>query len=179
MMTPDKTGPVVALVVAAAENGVIGADGALPWRISDDLKWFRKATLGKPVIMGRKTFQSIGRALPGRDNIVLTRRDDFSAEGAMVARDLDEALAIAAGRARADHGSEVCVIGGAEIYAQCLPRADRIYFTRVKAEIAGDAAFPDLAARDWRVIRVAETGAGPGNDFPCAFFVLDRRPARA
>ncbi len=175
MIAAEKHGPVIALVVAAAENRVIGAEGALPWRISDDLKWFRKATLGKPVIMGRKTFESIGGALSGRDNIVLTRRARLAAEGAIVARDLDEALQLAAERARAEHGSEICVIGGAEVYAQCLARADRIYYTHVRSEIAGDAAFPEIAADDWRAIKVGEAAAGPRNEHACDFLVLDRR----
>lgn len=140
--------PPVTLVVAVAANGVIGRDGGLPWRLPEDLRRFKAATLGKPVVMGRKTFESIGRALPGRHNIVLTRRQDYRpAEGAVtVVTDLDGAL-----RAAGD-AAEVMVIGGAEVYALALPLASRILLTRVEAEVAGDTRFPSLDPREWRAV---------------------------
>ena len=116
----------IALVAAVARNGVIGGDGALPWRISDDLKWFKKNTLGKPLLMGRKTFHSIGKALPGRDNIVLTRDPSFSAPGVFIARSLRGAIALGTTCARARGAEEICVIGGGDIYAQTIARADRL-----------------------------------------------------
>ena len=164
-----------ALIVAVDRNNAIGAAGDLAWRISDDLKWFKKASMGKPVVMGRKTYDSIGRPLPGRDNIVITRKAGFAAPGAFIARTIPTALKLArhcAARARAE---ELCIIGGAEIYAQTLSEADRIYLTRVDAAIEGDVFFPSLDSRDWD-----EEGAGgckksARNEYDCEFFILDRR----
>ncbi len=141
--------PVISLIVARSRNGVIGRDGALPWHLPADLKHFKRLTVGKPVVMGRKTFESIGKPLPGRHNIVVTRNPDWNREGVSVVPNLAEAIA-AAGldpRARAD---EIMIIGGAEIYAQCLPFASRIYLTDVELDIAGDAHFPDVDLTAWR-----------------------------
>lgn len=165
----------LALVVAVAENGVIGAGGELAWRISDDLKWFKNVTLGKPIVMGRKTFASIGRALPGRDNIVITRADDFAAEGALVARSIDDALTLASECAARAGAEEVCVIGGGEIYAQTLARADRIYLTRVAATLGGDVFFSGIDSAEWTESLAGGAEKGPKNDFACQFFILDRR----
>lgn len=166
--------PRIALVVAAARNGVIGAAGRLPWRIADDLKWFKRVTMGKPVVMGRKTFDSIGAALPGRDNIVVTRQSGWRAEGVIRADGLDTALLEAKARAEKAGADEICVIGGAEIYRQALPLANRIYLTRVAAQIEGDATFPVLNRDNWRETRVGGCEAGPKNDHDCEFFILDR-----
>lgn len=165
----------VAFVVAVAEDGVIGAAGALPWRISDDLKWFRKVTLGKPVVMGRKTYESIGKPLPGRDNIVITREPAWRADGVIRAGTISEALRIAAARAAARGADEICVIGGAEIFEQTLPFADRIYLTRVEAAIEGDAYFPLPESEEWLETPAGGCQAGPKNQFSCRFFILDRR----
>lgn len=133
--------------MAVAANGVIGRDGALPWRLPEDLRRFKAATLGKPVVMGRRTFESIGRALPGRHNIVLSRRDYRPADPAVtVVADLDAAL-----RAAGDV-PEVMVIGGAEVYALALPLATRVLLTRVEAALEGDTYFPPLDPRQWRVL---------------------------
>jgi dihydrofolate reductase len=133
--------PRLALIVARARNGVIGRDNALPWRLRDDLKQFKQRTLGHPVIMGRKTWESLGRPLPGRANIVVSRQADFSAEGAQVVSSLEAALAVCGDVATA------FVIGGAQLYALALPLADQIYITEVDAEVEGDAWFrPDLSA---------------------------------
>lgn len=137
------------LVVARARNGVIGRDGALPWHLPADLRRFKRITVGKPVIMGRKTFESIGRPLPGRHNIVLTRDAGWDAAGVTVAANLAEAIA-AAGldpRARAD---EIMVIGGAQIYAEALPSATRIEVTEVDADPAGDTMLPAFDPARWR-----------------------------
>ncbi len=134
---------LVSLIVAVAANGVIGRDGHLPWRIPTDLRFFKEKTMGKPVVMGRKTFQSIGRALPGRRNIVLTRDARFTANDVLVAHDLDEALA------SVSEAGEVMIIGGAEVYLLALPRADRIYLTKVKLDADGDTYFPTLDYRAW------------------------------
>lgn len=167
----------VSLVVAAARNGVIGGDGALPWRISDDLKWFRKNTLAKPVLMGRKTFQSIGKALPGRDNIVLTRMPDFSAPRMFVARTLRAGLALADACARERGAEEICIIGGGDIYRQTLAQADRIYLTCVDAEPDGDAFLPTLEPSQWRAIRAGGCEKSAKNEHRCEFFILDREGA--
>ncbi|MEM9495269.1 MAG: dihydrofolate reductase [Pseudomonadota bacterium] len=163
------------IVVAVAQNDVIGVAGDLPWRISDDLKWFKEKTLGKPIIMGRKTFASIGKALPGRDNIVVTRSPAFSAPGVFVARRIDEAIKLAKACAKARGVDEVCIIGGGEIYAQTIDLVDRVYLTRVDADVKGDAFFTPMDALDWREIKVGEAHKGARNSHDCTFFVLDRR----
>lgn len=165
----------IALVVAMARNGIIGDKGTLPWRISDDLKWFKKTTLGKPVIMGRKTFDSIGKPLPGRDNIVVTRSDDWSADGVIRTRSVAEALSVAKERAAGAGIDEVCVIGGGKVFAETLPVANRIYLTVVEAEVAGDVRFPPFHRSDWAETSAGGCDKGPRNDFACRFFVLDRR----
>lgn len=136
----------VHLIVAAAENGVIGRDGAMPWRIPTDLKRFKALTMGHPVIMGRKTWESLGRALPGRENVVVTRQSHFRAEGAVVVHSLADAVA----HARNAGATDAFVIGGGEIYRQALPAADVVHLTRVHASFEGDATFPPLDPSQWR-----------------------------
>ena len=159
----------ISLIVAAADNDVIGADGGLPWRLSDDLRRFKAVTMGKPIIMGRKTWESIGRPLPGRHNIVLTRRGDFDAPGATVAASVGEALAVAGDAA------EVMVIGGGEVYALFLPRASRVYLTRVHATVEGDARFPPLGDSEWRLVEEASHAADSANEWPFTFQLYERR----
>lgn len=170
MARPD--GQPMALIAAVAQNGAIGRAGGLPWHISGDLKFFKAKTLGKPVIMGRKTYDSIGRPLPGRPNIVITRNPKFAAEGVEVVRDLDGATALAQRLAQDTGAEEIMVIGGAEIYAQAMPSADRLYITEVAASPEGDAFFPEIAASAWREsFREAhEGGEGPGY----CFVILER-----
>jgi dihydrofolate reductase len=134
---------LLSIVVAAAQNDVIGDRNALPWRLPDDLKRFKAITLGKPVLMGRRTFESIGKPLPGRSNIVISRQAGLQIDGCVAVNSIDQAL-VAAGSA-----PEVMVIGGAELYRQILPRTDVIYLTRVHAEIAGDTQFPHVVWDDW------------------------------
>ena len=164
----------VALVVAVAENGVIGRDGDMPWRLSSDLKRFRALTMGKPMIMGRKTYQSIGRPLDGRDSVVVSRQPDFSDDGIHVADAFDVAMEIASRLAAERAAEEIMVIGGAQIYAAALPQADRIYMTRVHAEPAGDTWFPALANDQWREQSRERHAAGPRDDFDTSFVVLER-----
>lgn len=153
----------IALVVAVARNGVIGRDGDLPWRIASDLKRFKQVTLGKPVVMGRKTWDSLPRKpLPGRVNIVISRTL-AEAPGAQVCRDLDAALAAAQAAAAEEGATEVCVIGGAQIYAAVLDRAQRIYLTEIDLEPQGDSHFPALDPAVWREVS-AERAAPGGND---------------
>ncbi|MBO6784027.1 MAG: type 3 dihydrofolate reductase [Alphaproteobacteria bacterium] len=158
---------MLTLIVAVADNGVIGRDGGLPWRLPGDLAHFKATTMGKPIVMGRKTWESLGRPLPGRDNIVVTRDPAYVADGAAVAADLDAALA-AAGDA-----GEVMIIGGAEIYALALPRADRIHLTRVHASPEGDTHFPDLDLDRWR--EVAREDHDADGDSPAYSFVTLER----
>ncbi len=145
------TEPIICLIVAAAENGVIGLQGKMPWHLPAELKYFRARTIGKPVIMGRKTFQSIGKALPGRDNIVVTRDVGFTAAGAEVVASLRAAILRARNIAARTGALEIMVIGGGEVYAQALPLADRVYFTRVALRPEGDATFPELIPEMWRL----------------------------
>ena len=159
---------MLALIAAVAENGVIGAKGGLPWRLPDELAHFKRTTLGKPVLMGRRTFASLGRALPGRTNVVLSRDLGFAAPDALVARDLDAALALVRG------APEVMVIGGAALYAEALPRADRIYLTRVRARPEGDVWFPKLEPADWRETPLSEHPADARHAHAYAVFQLDR-----
>jgi dihydrofolate reductase len=139
--------PRIALVVAMAENRVIGKGGALPWRIPEDMKWFREITMGKPCIMGRKTWESLPkRPLPGRSNIVVTRARAYRADGATVVNSFDDAVSAA----MRETPEEIAVLGGAQIYVEALARADRIYLTRVHAAFAGDVFFPALDPGQWR-----------------------------
>jgi len=140
----------IALIAALAENGVVGRDNQLPWHLPGDLPYFKRVTLGKPVVMGRKTWDSIGRPLPGRANIVVSRQVGLQLEGATVVADIESALALASGIAAAAGVQELMVIGGAEIYALALPLAQRLYLTEVHAEVAGDAWFPPWNRDDWQ-----------------------------
>jgi dihydrofolate reductase len=163
------------LVAAVARNGIIGANGALPWRLSSDLKRFRALTWGKPLVMGRKTFASIGRALPGRETIVVTHDPAFAPPGVFVAHNLDAALDLAAERARAMGGDGVIIAGGGEIYAQTIARANRLFITEVALDAEGEARFPSIDPERWREIS-RETGErGPRDDADFAFVQYDRR----
>ena len=155
----------VALVVAIAENGVIGRDGALPWRMSSDLRWFKEVTMGHPVVMGRTTYESIGRPLPGRDNVVMTRTPGFAPDGVTVAASWPEALAAARGLAAASGADAVCVIGGAQVYEAAMPDADVIYLTRIEAAVEGDTTLT-LDPEGWRVTPVRRIAPGSKDDHP-------------
>ena len=164
----------LSLIVAVAENGVIGKDNDLPWKISSDLKYFKKTTMGKPIIMGRKTFQSIGRPLPGRTNIVITRDKSFAPEGVITAFSLDMALEVGMNMALVKGVDEVMVIGGAQIYGLCLPEADRLYLTRVHGDVVGDTSFPDLNPGDWIEASCERFAAGDKDSHDYSLIVLDR-----
>jgi len=161
----------ISIVVAMAANRVIGRDNQLPWHLPADLKHFKQLTLGKPVVMGRKTYASIGRPLPERTNIVVTRDHDYGAPGCVVVHSLDEALAAAGDCA------EVMVIGGAGIYRQVLPRTDTLYLTRVHAEFEGDTLFPELDATQWREVARTDCAADEKNPWPYSFLKLERAVA--
>lgn len=163
----------VHVIVAAAENDIIGRDGAMPWRIPEDLKRFKAITMGHPILMGRKTWAAIGRPLPGRENILITRQKEFSAPGATVLHSLHEALDHASARG----ASDVFIIGGGEIYRQALPLADVVHLTRIHAKFEGDASFPSLDP-SWR--EVAREPREQQEPTPLAYdFVTYERPRRA
>jgi len=165
---------VVALVVAVADNGVIGADGAMPWRLATDMKRFRALTVDKPVVMGRKTFASIGKPLAGRTNIVVTRQRDFAAEGVIVAASLEEALAAAAKVAAESGVAEIMVIGGGEIYALAMPHAGRLYVTHVHARPEGDATFPPIDPAHWQRSSSEDVPAGDRDTAATTFVTYER-----
>lgn len=160
--------PKIAIVVGAAENYVVGHKGDMPWKVSADLKNFKALTVGKPVVMGRKTFESIGRALPNRRNIVITRNADWSADGAETSSSLAEALTLAGG------SPEIMVIGGGEIYAQALPQADTVYLTRIHATPDGDTWFPALSDQIWQKTRAEKLPRGPNDTADATFCVYER-----
>jgi dihydrofolate reductase len=164
----------ISLVVAVALNGVIGKDGRLPWRLPSDLKRFRALTMGKPVIMGRKTFQSLAKPLDGRDNIVVTRDPAFVAGGAVAVASFEAALTVARERAQARGVDEIMVIGGAEVYRTALPLADRIYLTRVHAAPDGDTLFPEPDPADWREVLHEALPRGSNDEYSATFSILDR-----
>lgn len=161
--------PLISLVAAMAENGTIGRDNGLPWRLADDLKRFKALTMGKLLLMGRKTYESIGRPLPGRTSLVLTRDREWRAEGVVVVRSLGQALGIAR------DAEELMAIGGAEIYRLLMPFARRIYLTLVHAEIPGDTFFPDFDPTQWADVECHSYPADERNAYPFTFVTLERK----
>lgn len=155
----------IIIVVAVAENGVIGRDNQLPWRIKSDLKFFKSVTMNRPVVMGRRTFASIGKPLPGRTNIVVTRQADFSAPGVLVAGGIDQALSVARGDALRRGADAIAVIGGTEIFAQTMPLAARIILTLVHANPAGDTYFPAVDPAVWREAERLPQPRGPDDEY--------------
>lgn len=153
----------VSIVVAVADNGVIGRGNALPWDLPDDLQHFKRTTMGRPIVMGRKTFESIGRPLPGRLNIILTRDPSWTAHGVSVASSIEQAIDLAEGQAFVDGADSVMVIGGAEVYRQALPFASRAFVTRVHGQVDGDAFFDFDAIASWREVARERVPAGERN----------------
>jgi dihydrofolate reductase len=160
--------PLITLIVAVADSGVIGRDNSLPWHLPEDLKRFKRLTMGKPILMGRKTFESIGNPLPGRQNIVVTRDANYRREGVSIVNDVDGALR-AAGMA-----PEVMVIGGAELFRALLPRARRIHLTRVHGKIEGDVMWPALDDREWSVVEREAHAADERHRYAMTFEVWER-----
>lgn len=167
----------IALIWAMARNGVIGRDNKLPWYLPEDLKYFKRVTTGKPVIMGRKTYDSIGRPLPNRTNIVVTRDAGLTLEGVKVVTSLDDALDIARAESVISDVDEVIVMGGAEIYAQALPHADRLYVTLVHAEVEGDAVFPPIDLGAYQELAREDFNAEGPNPYDYSFVVYERPEA--
>jgi dihydrofolate reductase len=157
-------GIAIVLLAAVADNGVIGRDNGLPFRQSSDLKRFKAMTMGKPVLMGRKTYLSIGKPLPGRTNIVVSRDTSFAPDGVMVARDLSSAMAMAREDVARRGAGEIVVIGGTDIFTQTMPLADRLEITHVHARPAGDTHFPPIDATQWRAVARSEHPAGPQDE---------------
>ena len=165
----------IVIHVAMAENGVIGRAGAMPWRLATDLRRFKALTMGKPVVMGRITFESIGRPLPGRLNIVVTRDADWRAEGVETVHSLDDALALARVRARcAPAADAICIIGGGEIYRQAIDYADRLHVTHVLAAIRGDTRFPPIDPAVWREVAAEDHPAGEKDSHATRHVVYER-----
>ncbi len=168
----------LALMVARARNQCIGRNNELPWRLPGDLQYFKRVTRGKPVIMGRRTWESLNRALPGRTNIVITRRPDYEAEGGEVVHSLNEALELGTQVAARDEAGEVVVIGGADIFREALTRADRVYVTEVHADVDGDTFFPAMEAGYWREFERDDDAAQPGDEYDYSLVVYERSPRR-
>ncbi|MBD3633385.1 MAG: type 3 dihydrofolate reductase [Methylophaga sp.] len=158
----------LAIIVATDEQGLIGKDNDLPWRLSADLQHFKRVTMDKPIIMGRRTHESIGRPLPGRQNIVITGREDFEAAGCDVVHSLDEALALCRDQ------EEVMIMGGASLYQQTLPLADKLYLTLVHTRLDGDTWFPDWSTDDWQCISREDHQADEKNDYDYSFMLYQR-----
>lgn len=158
----------VALIVAMDEQGLIGKDNDLPWKISADLQYFRRTTMGKPIIMGRNTHESIGRPLPGRQNIVISSQQNYRAEGCDVVQSIDAALALCS------DAEQVMVMGGASLYQQILPLADTLYLTRVHASLDGDTWFPEWSEQDWQLISSEDHQADENNEFDYSFQLYQR-----
>lgn len=161
---------IVSLLVALDERNGIGLRGGLPWHLAADLKRFKALSMGHHLIMGRKTWDSIGRALPGRTSIIISHDPEYQAEGCLVAHSLDEGLSLAESRGE----EEAFVIGGGEIFALALPLADRIYLTRVHAVVAADTFFPEFDTSEWRVVEQAKQPQDEKNQYPFTFYRLDR-----
>lgn len=159
---------MISIIVGAARNNVIGKGNALPWSLPNDLKHFREVTSGHAVVMGRKTFESIGRPLPNRRNIIITRQEDYKPEGVEVVGSLDAAIAAVPA------GEETFVIGGGEIFRQALPIADRVYLTRVEADVEGDALFPALEAGEWQEVSRVDGIMDEKNALPHTFLIFER-----
>jgi len=169
-----STNPKLCAIVAMDKNRVIGREGDLPWRLSSDLKHFKRVTLGKPCLMGRKTWESLPFPLPGRPNLVLTRNGEYRAKGAEVFSDMTEMIGRGYELAGAMGTDEIMLIGGAQLYTSLLPHCDRLYVTRVEAEVEGDAVFPKIDMQNWTVTSEEGPIRGPKDDFPFHVAQYDR-----
>ena len=161
---------MISLIWAMDENRLIGSNNGLPWKLPADMKWFRQHTLGKPIVMGRKTYESFGaRPLPERTNIVITRDPEYHSEGAVIVHSIDEALQ------QAGDANELMIIGGASFYEQMLPHAGRLYITRVHGKFDGDAWFPEFDLNDWQQIQQHAHAADERNSHACTFMIYERK----
>lgn len=165
----------IAMIAGVARNGVIGSDQDIPWRIPSDFGWFKRATLGKPIVMGRKQFETVGKPLPGRTNIVITRQQGYQPDGVEVVHSIEAALERAAEVARADGVDEIMIIGGGELYAQLMGRADRLYISHIDLEPVGDVRFPTISADEWAVVDEPSVDASPKDQATYRVKVYERR----
>jgi dihydrofolate reductase len=165
----------IALIVAQSQNRVIGRDGDMPWHLTEDLKFFKRTTMGKPIVMGRKTFASIGKPLPGRANIVITRDPDFKFEGVVIARSLEEGISMGRDAAKESGVEEVMVIGGGEIYRGAMAQADRVYLTQVHAEVSGETFFPEIDPSQWREAERSEVQVDQASGLEFTWMTWDRK----
>ncbi len=163
------------IVVAASENNVIGIDNTLPWKLSADLQHFKSVTMGHPLIMGRKTFESIGRPLPGRKTIVVTRQSDWSFDGVDVVNTIDDAIVLGKELAESAGKDKIMLVGGADLYRQCLSKCHFVYLTRVHTSLHGDAFFPDLDEREWETLNEEPHEADGNNSYAYTFSLLKRK----
>jgi len=164
----------ISLIAAMDRNRIIGHDNDLPWHLPNDLQWFKKNTLGKPILMGRKTFDSIGRPLPGRTNIILTRDTTFQADGCVVVHNVDEALKAASDYVSDIDKGEVVVIGGGQLFEMLIDVADRLYLTRIDSDFKGDTFFPKIELSEWNVLWQEELLKSAGSLFDIRFMILER-----
>ena len=162
---------IVSLIVAVSENGVIGKDGRVPWRLSADLKHFKQVTMGHHLILGRVTYESIGKPLPGRKMVIVTRNPEYEAPGCVVVNSLDEALELA----RKAQETEAFIGGGTSIYTEALPYTDRMYYTQVHAEVEGDTYFPEFDVEQWDEVDSWQHAADEKNDYSFTMWVLERK----
>lgn len=162
---------IVSMIVAIAEDRVIGFNGSIPWHLPADFAYFKKTTMGCPIVMGRKTFDSIGKPLPGRQNIVLTRANDLEIDGCDVVSSLEEAFTLV------QDEQEVFILGGQQLYEQALPLADRLYLTHIQATLEGDTFFPDYSAYSWKQVSISEHMADEKNIYPFSFELLEKSPS--
>ena len=160
---------MISFVVAIGQNNVMGKDNAIPWHIPADLKFFKKVTMGHPIVMGRKTYDSIGKPLPGRENIIMTRNQNYAQEGCTVIHTIEELLKLE------EKNEEVCVIGGAEIFKITFPHADRLYLTKINHEFEGDTFFPDFDESEWKIISEEKGPKDEKNPYDYTFFIYERK----
>lgn len=169
----------ISLIAAVARNSVIGASQAIPWRIPSDFAWFKQTTMGKPMIMGRKQFETFAKPLPGRPHIVVTRQPDYTPDGVIVCHSLADALEEARNMAQTLGVDEIMVIGGGDIYAQALPQADRLYISHVALEPAGDVVFPPIAPETWCIVSKPEVPRSPKDEAEYTIAVYERQSPAA
>ena len=165
---------IMSLIVAMSDNRVIGRNNAMPWHLPEDLKFFKRVTMGKPVVMGRNTYESIGKPLPGRDNIVITRNPDYHVDGVHVVGSVQDAVELSGQLTAPNLEAEIMVIGGAQIFELTLPVADRIYLTELHTKIEGDVFFPRFPRDQWEEIARENRPATPENPFTYSFLILER-----
>ena len=167
------------MIAGVAENGVIGSEQTIPWRVPSDMAFFKQTTLGKPIVMGRKQYETVGRPLPGRTNIVITRQLDYAPAGVLVFHDIDSALEKAGEIALSDGADEIMIIGGGELYAQLMARADRLYISHIDLSPSGNVMFPAITPEDWAVVDLPEVLPNPKDAATYRVKVYDRRKAAA